>query len=382
MTFRSNRWYVLIMFMLAHAVNDGFAWLLPPLLPVIREYFNLSYSESGLILTSYRFFGSIFQAPAGYLIHLAPISTILVSGFLWCSVGMFLASFSPGYGSLLWLSSISGIGRSTYHPLAVTVLSRIFEKKTFGRVMGFHLSGSGTGMVAAPFLVGLLVMNFSWRLPLQVWSALGMMVGLGLYFFLKHEMHTFQAPKKALAWPFISRPLLIFLAAASIWAIAQSGITAFLPLYLVDERGFSAESAALLYGIISFVGLISKPLVGALMDWMGRRKPVVIGGYILGGLAMLAVATVKADWMLYVSVALLGLFVTGHSGLADTFMIEMIPSHRREETLGFIYTSRMGIGAISPILVGLTSQYTSLHLSFIFMAVLGRDGRPGHVSGA
>jgi len=32
-----HRWFILMMFMLAHAVNDGFGWIIPPLLPAIRE---------------------------------------------------------------------------------------------------------------------------------------------------------------------------------------------------------------------------------------------------------------------------------------------------------------------------------------------------------
>jgi hypothetical protein len=37
-------------------------------------------------------------------------------------------------------------------------------------------------------------------------------------------------------------------------------------------------------------------------------------------------------------------------------MIELIPSHRREETLGFMYTLRMGIASISPFIVGFLSE--------------------------
>jgi MFS family permease len=359
------------MFMCAHAVNDGFMWIMPPLLPMIREYFHLTYGEAGALLTLFRFFGDVFQAPAAYLVHLAPVSGILVAGLLWSSVGMFLSCFSPSYVILLWLSSLSGIGRSTYHPLAVTMLSRLFDKRTFGRVIGFHLAGSGIGMVAAPFLVGFLVASFSWRIPLQVWSLLGVLVSLALYHFLKHEKNNFQAGKKALAWPFVSRSLVIYLAAASIWALAQSGVTAFLPLFLVDRREFSAEKAAMMYGVISFAGLICKPLLGALMDRMGRRKPVVISGYVMGSLSILILALFETSWVVYLAILLMGLFVTGHAGLADTFMVEMVPSQRREETLGFIYTLRMGIGAVSPFLVGLLSESTGLTASFLYMAGVG-----------
>src|SRR5512134_3963547 len=111
-----TRWFILMMFMLAHAISDGYFWIIPPLLPSIREYFRLSYTEMGAFYTLFRFFSSIFQAPAAYLVHLAPTHAIISAGLLWTSVTMFVASLSTSYGMLLWVSAASGIGRSTYQP--------------------------------------------------------------------------------------------------------------------------------------------------------------------------------------------------------------------------------------------------------------------------
>jgi len=365
-----HRWFILMMFMVAHAVNDGFGWIIPPLLPAIREYFSLSYTEMGAFYTLYRLFGSVFQAPVAYLVHLAPISAILVGGLLCSSVGMLLASLSHSYGALVWISAISGIGRSTYHPLAVTMLSRIFGRDSLGRAMALHLSGSSAGMVVAPLMVGLLLSCYSWRLPLQVWSALGIVAGLSLFFFLRHYRQDLQPEDKSLGWPFFSRSLGIYLLAVGIWGVAQSGLVAFLPLFLVDCREFSTGTAAATFGIMSFSGTICRPFFGALMDRMGSRKPVVIGGIIVASISMLIIATMHNLWALYPAIVLLGIFGTGHTGLADTFMIEMIPSHRREETLGFYYTVRMGIASLSPVAVGWTSERISLSNSFLILALV------------
>ncbi len=365
-----HRWFILMMFMVAHAVNDGFGWIIPPLFPAIREYFSLSYTEMGAFYTLYQLFGSVFQAPVAYLVHLAPISAILVGGLLCSSVGMLLASLSYSYGGLVWISAISGIGRSTYHPLAVTMLSRIFGRDSFGRAMGLHLSGSSAGMVVAPLLVGLLLSCYSWRLPLQVWSALGIVVGLSLFFFLRHHRQDLQPENKSLGWPFFSRSLGIYLLAVCTWGVAQRGLVAFLPLFLVDFREFSTGAAAATFGIMSFSGTVCRPFFGALMDRMGRRKPVVIGGFIVASISMLTIATIHNLWALYPAIVLLGIFGSGHTGLADTFMIEMIPSHRREETLGFHYTVRMGIASLSPVAVGWTSERISLSNSYLILALV------------
>ncbi len=365
-----SRWLVLAMFMLAHGVNDGFSWILPPLLPFIREYFHLSYTDMGAFFSVFRFSGSIMQAPVSYLVHWVPASSVLVGGLIWSSVGMFLASLSSGYATLFWLSAISGVGRATYHPLAVTILSRIFGRNTLGRAIGLHLSGSGVGMVLAPFMAGLFLRHFSWRMPLQVWCAMGFAAGVALTLFLRHHQHEVNLQRHPLSWPFFSRALVVYVMGSSVWGIAQGGFMAFMALFLVDQRGFLPQEAATAYGIMSLAGLLCRPFIGALMDRMGRRKPVIIAGYLISACSILAVLNIGNRWLLMLPLILLGIFGSGHSGLADTFMIESIPSHRREETLGFVYTLRMGISAISPLLVGFSSERITIDSTFLFLAML------------
>jgi MFS family permease len=370
MTRVKSPWRILIMFMLAHAINDGFSWVLPPLLPAVREHFNLSYTEMGAFFTLFRLFGSVMQAPASYLVHFAPVAMVLVGGLFWSSAGMLMASLSTSYAMLIWMSAISGIGRATYHPLAVTVLSRTFVRERFGRVMGLHLSASNAAQVLAPFLVALLLQQHGWRMPIQVWSLMGLLAGIFLFFSLRHQKADSLTAKKKLGWPFFSKPVGIYLSAISLFGLTQSGIMTFLPLFLVDHRRFSAEEAAAMFGLMALSGTICRPFLGALMDRMGRRKPVISTGFISAGLGILGLAGTDNPFLLYPCLIVVGIFGSGHSGLSDTFMVEMIPSHRREETLGFIYTLRMGIASLSPLIVGIFSEKIGLISVFMILGFL------------
>ena len=364
------RWAIMIVLMIAHAVNDGFLWVIPPLLPAIREHFHLSYTEIGALYTSYRFLGDILQAPAAYLVHLVPPYTIIAGGLLWSSIGMFLSTLSTSYGMLAWTFAVGGIGRAPYHPLATTLLSRVFGRDTLGRAIALHMSGSSLGQVAAPFLVGLLLTYYGWRLPITLWSALALLAGLSLFFLLKRREENFSTTRKTLRLPYFSRPMAVYLLALSVWGIAQAGLMTFLPLFLVDNRGLSKEKAAAVYGMMSLSSVIFRPFIGAVMDWMGKRKPVLIGGFVICGLSILGLASVKSMGMMYLFIVLLGTFGSGHSGLSDTFLIEMIPSNRREETLGATFTVRMAIAAPAPLIVGFASERLSLPTIFLILSAV------------
>ncbi len=365
-----SRWAILAMFMIAHAINDGFAWVIPPLLPAVREHFGISYAEMGLFLTLFRAFGSWTQIPASYLILFVPPVTVLVGGLIWSSAGMLIASLSSSYAMLIWISAISGIGRATYHPLAMTMLSRIFPRELLGRVIGIHLSASNTSNVIAPFLVALLLAQSSWRLPIQVWSLLGIVAGIFLFFFLKIPGADFSPRRKKLGWPFFSKSMGIYLTAISLYGISQGGLMTFFPLFLVDHRGFSPGAAAAFYGLMAFSGTVCRPFLGALMDWMAKRKPVIMLGFIFAGLAILGLASIKIPWVMYLCFIVMGIFGSGHSGLSDVFLVEMIPPERREETLGFVYTLRMGVTAISPLFVGIFSERLGLVEVFMILGFL------------
>jgi MFS family permease len=106
------------------------------------------------------------------------------------------------------------------------------------------------------------------------------------------------------------------------------------------------------------------------MDQMGRRKPIIIMGYVISAISILALVFITHRWLIIAPLILLGIFGMGHAGLADTFMIVSIPSLRREETLGFVYTLRMGISAISPFLIGILAELVKIEKAFLFLSIL------------
>lgn len=58
-----------------------------------------------------------------------------------------------------------------------------------------------------------------------------------------------------------------------------------LPVFLVAQLGASMASLGALEGIAEAVALIFKVISGPVSDWMGRRKPLVVLGYLMGALS-------------------------------------------------------------------------------------------------
>lgn len=362
---------LLIAFMVAHAANDGFSAIFPPLLPLIREHFHLSYAQLGGFLFFFRFFGSFLQIPVGYLAHFLPSSTIMVSGLLWLSTGMFLATFVGSYWMLASSVSFAGIGRASFHPLSFSLLSRVSPRKRMGRIMGLHMGASSTAHLITPFLVILLANRFGWYWPIRLWCFYGIMAAIFLLVVLRRRIVTERKVEgKALRLPFISSSLVLYCLFRTCLAIARNGMSTFLPLFLVEKAHFSIKVATLYYIAMYLMEVITRPMIGAFSDKVGKRKPVIMGECVLLGILFLSLTIFQTKLILLVIILGIGLFAGTIPVVGQTYAIEMIPSEHRERTLGFVFTINTAAITFTPLIIGFLADYFGLSQSFILFPLL------------
>ena len=69
----------------AHAIHDGLSDILYVLLPLLRESFNLSFAEIGMVRGAHRAALAIFQLPAGLLAERLGERNLLVICLLYTS---------------------------------------------------------------------------------------------------------------------------------------------------------------------------------------------------------------------------------------------------------------------------------------------------------
>jgi MFS family permease len=116
--------------------------------------------------------------------------------------------------------------------------------------------------------------------------------------------------------------------------------------------------------------LMTRPLIGAFSDRIGRRKPVILGECVLFGILLLCLTVFQTKLVLWVIVLGIGLFGGSLPVVANTYSIEMIPSEHRERTLGFVFTIMAATGSFSPLIVGFLADYFGLTQSFIILPML------------
>ncbi|HVL55211.1 MAG TPA: MFS transporter, partial [Burkholderiaceae bacterium] len=148
---------------IAHGLSHFFHLILIPLFPWIKEAFDLSYAELGLLVTVFFFVSGIGQATAGFIVDRVGAVPVLLASLALFAIAAFGLSLSPNYASLMGFMVVAGIGNAAFHPIDYSIINARIGAARLGRAYAIHGISGNLGWAAAPaFLVGVAQFG-GWR---------------------------------------------------------------------------------------------------------------------------------------------------------------------------------------------------------------------------
>ncbi len=149
---------------LAHGTSHFFHMLLPPLFPAFITEFSLSYSQLGLLVTTFFIISGVGQALAGFLVDRVGARPVLFSALACFVVAALAAASAHSYAGLMLAAALAGLGNSPFHPADFTILNKRVSAPRLGHAFSVHGISGNLGWAAAPiFLIGLSQLLGSWR---------------------------------------------------------------------------------------------------------------------------------------------------------------------------------------------------------------------------
>ncbi len=203
---------------LAHGTSHFFHMLLPPLFPVFRDTFGLSYAELGLLVTLFFVVSGIGQALAGFLVDRIGARPVLFAALGCFVAAAAIAALAQGYGALLGAAALAGLGNSPFHPIDFTILNQRVSQPRLGHAYAVHGISGNLGWAIAPMvLLGVSEWTGSWRWALAVCSLWALAV-LALMWWQQGALDDRaagrgSAPRKASR----TEPALAFVRLPSVW---------------------------------------------------------------------------------------------------------------------------------------------------------------------
>ena len=235
--------------------------------PLIHDELGLSGTQLGVLLSVFYYSYVLAMVPAGWLGERYGAHRVLAAGVAIWSVATLLTGFATGFWTLLLLRLLLGVGESAGFPCSSQLFAtqlRLGQIDMANGVMSFsYLVGPAIGTV----LGGLLMPIYGWRAVFAVFGALSL---LWIWPLLRIRLQPLARATDDPSDPAMP-PFSLILKQRGLWGTSLGlfasnynfyFILAWLPDYLVRERGFSMGVMAAVAGSAYLINAISALAAG------------------------------------------------------------------------------------------------------------------------
>jgi FSR family fosmidomycin resistance protein-like MFS transporter len=266
---------------LAHAVNDSYAYILPPLLPILLTQAGITLGMGGALVAVQLLASSILQPVFG---HWADQSGggrwMSWTGVLLSGAGGAALGFAPGFAGLGVAMLITGIGTALFHPVSAALVAQAAPPRQRGFWMSAYISAGNLGLGLGPLLVGVVLiqrgLGGTWLLFVPA------AIAAGLMWRLAPERPGRHAAASLSLLTLLHRHWRLLGALVGVVALrswASTTLVTVLPT-LATQRGAHPSEAAQVLTVFLIAGAAGGFAGGAAADRLGRDR-VVIGSLLL-----------------------------------------------------------------------------------------------------
>ena len=345
---------------LAHGISHFSQLLLPPLFPWLKDAFNVSYAELGLLLTIFFVVSCIVQALSGFVVDKFGPRPVLFAGLGLIGLAAFGFGSSPSYGVMAFFAIVAGVGNGVFHPVDYSLLNRKVHPSRLGHAFSVHGVTGSLGWALAPAMMVPLALAYSWRVALMCAGALAFAVLAVLWFNREQLALELVAPRKADV--VTTEHSLSFLKIPAVWmcfgffffyAMALSGVQTFAPAaarILHDVPVNLAAMCLTIYMVCSAFGMVAG---GFLVSDPARCERVIGTGFgVAAVVALILGFTAVPAWLVPVLFGVMG-FGAGTAGPSRDLIVKRAsPPNATGRVYGVVY-SGLDIGqAVAPLLFG------------------------------
>jgi len=360
----------------AHFMSHYYIILLAPLMPFVRDEYQVTYTEIGLAFAVFNIVTGVFQTPAGFLVDRLGARALLILGLAIGATSFVTAGLVDSFWVMIAMFGIAGMGNTVYHPADYTLLSQHVPADRIGQAFSLHTFAGMLGSAVAP--ASLLMMQSSWG-----WR--GAFVGAGVFGFavallllLVRDGATITAnagtrPASDSSEPgwrlLLSAPILLNLAFFILLAMMSGGLYNYSVVALGALYGTPVTTANVaLTGnlLLSATGV----LVGGLLVTRTKRHSLVATlGLTAMALSVVLVAVVDLDSLaLIAAMSLAGLFSGVIMPSRDMIVREVTPPGSFGKVFGFVTTGFNIGGIVSPLIFGAVMDHGSPRMVFLLVA--------------
>ena len=360
---------MLIICGISHFLNDMIQSIIPSIYPILKDKFDFSFAQIGIITLIFQMTSSILQPFTGLYADKHPRPYALSIGMCFTLVGLLVLAFGENYLLILLSVSVVGLGSSIFHPTASRVAQLASGGKKSLAQSIFQVGGNG-GSALGPLLAAAIILPFGQHsisfFALAALLAAIIMVRLGSWYKARMVYATKHPQKTVGINTNISKrakygalAILIMLVFSKYFY--TSCITSYFTFFLIDKFGISVGASQLCLFVFLAAFAIGTVAGGLLGDKFGRKY--VIWFSILGSAPFALVMPYANFAWAIVCTFLSGLIIASAFSSIVVYATDLMPD-KVGLIAGIFFGLMFGLGGLGSAFFGWLADKTSIEFIF------------------
>lgn len=335
---------------LGHVVVDFPSGALLIALPYFKHKFNLDYTQIAMLPMILNIVGSVAQPLFGYLSDRRKVTWRMPLGCLLTALGLVLCLVAPSFNMVMLFVIISGVGSAIFHPEGAKCANH-YSGESKGKGAGTFVVGGFIGSALGSLLMGMILSD-----PID-WEYLFVLPAVLLFVPLLRAARNIPTHKRVSGTKLVRSGLLasliLVILVLFLRSFITSGISTFVPLYLVVFHKMSEEFSGTMLSLVQVAGMFGTYIGGLMNDKYGSRK-VALWSILPAALLIFLFKTLPVQYaliFLMINGFLLAASWTSLMVLAQKIMPNNVAT-ASAITMGF----SMGMGAVAVVSLGMVAD--------------------------
>nr|WP_121273320.1 MFS transporter [Pedobacter schmidteae] len=367
---------ILFAISISHLLNDTIQSLIPAIYPLVKDTYNLSFSQIGLITLTFQMAASLFQPFVGLYTDKKPQPYSLAIGMGFTLIGLVTLSLSTGFYFMLLSVALIGTGSSIFHPEA----SRMAHAASGGRrglAQSIFQLGGNAGSSIGPLLAAWIIVPYGQFSVIwfSIIALLAIMILSWVGNWYKGYMVNLKAKHgskvAAIANNFSKSRVIVAVIILLILIFSKyfymASLTSYFTFYLIEKFHVSVQTSQIYLFVFLFSVAAGTLIGGPVGDRFGRKY--VIWFSILGTAPFALLLPYANLFWTAVLIVPIGVILASAFSAILVYAQELIPG-KVGLVAGLFFGFAFGMGGIGSALLGKLADSTSINYVFHICAFL------------
>lgn len=349
---------------ICHLLNDMMQSLLPSIYPILKDSYQLDFSQIGFITLAFQLTASLLQPLVGMYTDRYPKPYSAAIGMGMTVIGLGLIANANSYPLLLVAAACVGIGSAIFHPESSRV-ARLASGGRHGFAQSLFQVGGNIGSAIGPLLAALIILpngqkSVAWFMAAGI-VAMGLLTFVGRWYATHGRARIASTTKRThiahLSPGRIKLAIAVLVALVFSKFVYMACLGNYFTFYLIDTFGVSVHNSQLYLFVFLAAVAAGTFLGGPLGDYFGRKY--VIWFSIVGAVPFtLALPYANLEWTLVLAI-IIGLIMSSAFSAIVVFAQELVPG-RTGMIAGLFFGLAFGMGGLGAAVLGEIADMTSI----------------------